>query len=76
MHIRNNYLNSKREIEEIEKELSDAKRILANLYEMNLIPSKYRNIGCAYFIHDFFSTSSVPLKQCFYIWTWIKFSLN
>lgn len=55
----------KREIEEIEKELSDAKRILANLYEMNLIPSKYRNIGCAYFIHDFFSTSRVPLNNVF-----------
>ena len=55
----------KKEIGDIERELSDAKRILTNLYGVNLIPAKYRNIGCAYFIHDFFSTSTVPLNNVF-----------
>lgn len=55
----------KAEIAAISKELSDAKRILNDLYEVNMIPTKYRNIGCAYFIYDFFSTSNVPLNNVF-----------
>ena len=55
----------KAEIEDISEELSNAKRILSNLYDVNMIPTKYRNIGCAYFIHDFFSTSNVPLNNVF-----------
>lgn len=57
----------KTEIEGISKELSDAKRILSDLYGVNMIPAKYRNIGCAYFIYDFFSTSNVPLDNVFFI---------
>lgn len=55
----------KAEIEDISEELSNAKRILSNLYNVNMIPAKYRNIGCAYFIYDFFSTSNVPLNNVF-----------
>ena len=55
----------KAEIAGISKELSDAKSLLSNLYGVNMIPAKYRNIGCAYFIHDFFSTSTVPLNNVF-----------
>lgn len=55
----------KSEIGNISKELNDAKRILSDLYEVNMIPAKYRNIGCAYFIYDFFSTSNVPLDNVF-----------
>lgn len=55
----------KEEINAITKELSDAKRILTDLYKVNIIPAKYRNIGCAYFIYDFFSTSNVPLDNVF-----------
>lgn len=57
--------NLKAEIAGISKELSDAKRILSDLYGVNMIPAKYRNIGCAYFIYDFFSTSNVPLDNVF-----------
>lgn len=53
------------EIEGISKELNSAKRILSDLYGVNVIPAKYRNIGCAYFIYDFFSTSNVPLDNVF-----------
>jgi len=53
------------EIEGISKELSNAKRILSDLYGVNMIPAKYRNIGCVYFIYDFFSTSNVPLENVF-----------
>lgn len=55
----------KTEIAGISKELSEAKRILKNLYDMNIIPGKFRNIGCAHFIYDFFSTSNVPLDNVF-----------
>lgn len=55
----------KAEIEDISEELNNAKRILSNLYDVNMIPSKYRNIGCAYFIYDFFSTSNLPLNNVF-----------
>ena len=55
----------KAEIEGISKELSEAKRIREDLYNMNIIPGKFRSIGCAYFIYDFFSTSNVPLDNVF-----------
>ena len=53
------------EITAIAKELSEAKRIRDDLYNMNIIPGKFRNIGCAYFIYDFFSSSNVPLDNVF-----------
>ncbi len=52
-------------IENITQELASAQKILNDLYAVNLIPTKYRNIGGAYFIHDFFSTSNVPLENVF-----------
>lgn len=55
----------KAEIAGISKELSEAKRIREDLYDMNIIPGKFRSIGCAYFIYDFFSTSNVPLDNVF-----------
>ena len=55
----------KAEIASISKELSEAKRIREDLYNMNIIPGKFRSIGCAYFIYDFFSTSNVPLDNVF-----------
>lgn len=55
----------KEKIQNIEKELEDADRILKDLYSLNIIPAKYRNIGCAYFIYDFFSTSNTPLDTVF-----------
>ena len=55
-----------KQLEEIGKELEDAKRILTELYNLNIIPGKYRNIGCMYFIHDFFSTSDTPLNNIFF----------
>lgn len=55
----------KAEIACISKELSEAKKIREDLYDMNIIPGKFRSIGCAYFIYDFFSTSNVPLDNVF-----------
>ena len=55
----------KAEIEAVSKELADAKKILTDLYDVNVIPSKYRSIGCSYFIYDFYSTSNVPLDNVF-----------
>lgn len=55
----------KAEIAVISKELSEAKRIREDLYDMNIIPGKFRSLGCAYFIYDFFSTSNVPLDNVF-----------
>lgn len=51
--------------QDIEKELGKAKSILTKLYSLNIIPTKYRNIGCIYFIYDFFSTSNIPLNNVF-----------
>lgn len=52
-------------IAELEKEIEDAKRILNNLYAVNIIPTKYRNMACAYFIYDFFSSSNTSLSNVF-----------
>lgn len=54
-----------KKIQDIERELSRVRKILNDLYSVNIIPSKYRDIGCAYFIHEFFSTSNVPLNNVF-----------
>ncbi len=56
-------LNEK--IQGIRAELENAKRIRDDLYSLNIIPSKYRNIGCVYFIYDYFSTSNTPLNTVF-----------
>ena len=50
---------------EIKKELEQACELRNKLYSVNIIPSKFRNIGCAYFIYNFFSTSSTPLNNVF-----------
>lgn len=55
----------RKDIENLSNEIKRAKEILKGLYSANLIPAKYRNIGCAYFIYDFFSTSNVPLENVF-----------
>jgi len=55
----------KNRIQEIENELESAKKIREDLNNINIIPSKFRNIGCAYFIYDFFSTSNTPLSNVF-----------
>lgn len=55
----------KGKIQDIKEELENAKRIRDDLYSLNIIPSKYRNIGCAYFIYDYFSTSNTPLNTVF-----------
>lgn len=52
-------------IKNIEAELDSAKKLLNDLYGLNIIPTKFRNIGCAYFIFDFFSSSNTPLSQVF-----------
>lgn len=41
----------KKKIQDIETELENAKKIRDDLYSLNIIPSKYRNLGCAYFIY-------------------------
>lgn len=55
----------RRKIQQIEQEISEAERILTNLYNVNLIPKKYRNIGCIYFIYDFYASSKTPLDNIF-----------
>ena len=54
-----------KKIQDIEREISCAKRILRDLYSVDVIPSKFRDIGCAYFIYQFFSTSNVSLENVF-----------
>lgn len=56
-------LNGK--IQDVKEELAKAKRIRDDLYSLNIVPSKYRNIGCSYFIYDYFSTSNTPLNTVF-----------
>ena len=51
--------------QELENALENAKGILKKFYNLNIIPAKYRNIGCMYFIYDFFSTSNMILKDVF-----------
>ncbi len=55
----------KRKEQEIKQELEEAQKLRDELYGVNIIPSKFRNIGCAYFIYDFFSTSNTPLNNVF-----------
>lgn len=55
----------KSRIAELEQELAKAKEIRQKLYDVNVIPAKYRNIGCAYFIYEFYSTSNIPLSNVF-----------
>lgn len=54
-----------RKIRDIEREIENAKKLLNELYSLNIIPKKYRNMGCAYFIYEFFSTSNIPLGNVF-----------
>lgn len=50
----------------MEAGLENTKNTLKKLYDINIIPGKYRNIGCIYFIYDFFSTSNTPLNTVFF----------
>lgn len=49
----------------LEKEIAEAKGILQKLYDVNVIPAKFRNLGCVYFIHEFYSTSNSALSSVF-----------
>lgn len=62
---RKNLPTYEKTVQEIETELEGAKRLLKDLYSLNIIPTKYRNIGCAYFIYDYFSTSNSTLDSVF-----------
>lgn len=52
-------------VKDIELEIANAKKIRDELYALNVIPKKFRNIGCAYFIHDFYASSNTPLSSVF-----------
>lgn len=52
-------------IKRIEYDLSKAEKILNDLYNVDIIPKKYRNLGCVYFIYDFYASSNTPLDNIF-----------
>ena len=54
-----------KQMDEIKAEIKAAQEIRDDLYSLNVIPSKYRNLGCMYFIHEYFSTSVTPLNTVF-----------
>lgn len=54
-----------KKIDELEQELAKAKDIRDDLYGMDIVPNKFRNLGCAYFIYDFFSSSNTSLDKVF-----------
>lgn len=39
--------------------------VLSMEFSINVIPSKYRNIGCAFFIYDYFYSSNTQLSAVF-----------
>ena len=41
----------------LEQHQASAEALLKELYDVNIIPSRYRNIHAAYYLYDFFSTS-------------------
>lgn len=53
------------QINAVKSEIEQAEKIRDDLYSLNIIPSKYRNLGCIYFIHEYFSTSDTPLNEVF-----------
>ncbi len=55
----------RRKIQDIGKELEQAESMRDALYGLNLIPFVFRNLGCAYFIYTYFSTSYTTLEDVF-----------
>lgn len=54
-----------KKLQDLKNEIERAEAIRDNLYSLNIIPKKFRDIGCMYFIYDFFSSSNTPLDQVF-----------
>ena len=49
--------NKEYHLHTLESRLNSALSICKELYDVNIIPSRYRNIHAAYYLYDFFSTS-------------------
>jgi len=56
---------TKRKIQQIENDISKAENIRDELYNLNIIPKKFRKLGCVYFIYDFYASSNTPLDNIF-----------
>lgn len=56
---------TKEKIQQIENDISKAENIRDELYKLNIIPKKFRDLGCVYFIYDFYSSSNTPLDNIF-----------
>lgn len=46
-----------------EKEKAKVLSLLGEYYDLNIIPSQYRNIASIYYIYDYMSTSNVSLEE-------------
>lgn len=51
------------QIQNIEKELNEAKNLLENSYSVNLIPLQYRNIQAVFYLYNYLSTSQETLQN-------------
>lgn len=51
------------ELENIKRELQNAQNIRDNAYNINWIPSKYRNIRVVYYISDMVTTSDINIDE-------------
>lgn len=49
--------NSQQQLSTAQTRLRDAQRLRNEVYSVNVIPAKYRNIYAAYYLYDYFSTS-------------------
>ncbi len=56
----------KKQIPVVYKDLQKADNLLKEAYSINIIPGKYRNIYCIYFLYDYLSTSMVDLKEALF----------
>ena len=54
---RNRLNEEKKQLSILKSQLVSAKMMRDNLYGVNVIPSKYRNIHAAYFLYDYFNST-------------------
>lgn len=58
--------NLNKAINDLEKERNDALKLIDECYDINIIPSKYRNIYAIRFIYDYMTTSNATLRDALF----------